>query len=70
MRDPRLPDTSQDEVMPDLPASHETTRPVNPVPEGISPQDPSSMPRGEEDAETKRNSPEFHDRPGSKNPQR
>ena len=68
MRDPRLPDPSQDELMPDLPASHTTTRPVGPVPEGINPQNPSSMPRGEDDAETERNSPEFHDRPDSQNP--
>ena len=64
MRDPRMPDTSSDELLPDLPSSHKTTRPVEPVPEGINPQDPSSMPRGEDDAETERNSPEFHDRPG------
>ena len=31
----------------------------------ISPLDPSSMPRGEDDAETMANSPEFHDVPGS-----
>lgn len=48
--------------MPDLPTSHTTNRPVEPAPEGINPQDPSSMPRGEDDAETERNSPEFHDR--------
>lgn len=62
MRDPRVPDTSQDELMPDLPTSHTTNRPVEPAPEGINPQAPSSMPRGEDDAETERNSPEFHDR--------
>jgi hypothetical protein len=31
----------------------------------ISPVDPSSMPRGEDDAETMANSPEFNDVPGS-----
>ena len=31
----------------------------------ISPLDPSSMPRGEDDAATMANSPEFHDVPGS-----
>ena len=31
----------------------------------ISPLDPSSMPRGEDDAETFANSPEFNDVPGS-----
>jgi hypothetical protein len=33
----------------------------------ISPLDPSSMPRSEDDAETMANSPEFHDVPGSGN---
>ena len=68
MRDPRLPDTSKDEPLADSPPSHKTTRPVNPQPEGINPQNPSSMPRGEDDAETERNSPEFHDRPGQPRP--
>ena len=31
----------------------------------ISPLDPSSMPRAEDDAESMANSPEFHDQPGS-----
>jgi hypothetical protein len=31
----------------------------------ISPLDPSSMPRAEDDDESKANSPEFNDRPGS-----
>jgi hypothetical protein len=65
MRDPRVPDTSRDEPMADLPSSHTTARPVTPEPEGINPQAPGSMPRGEDDAETGRNSPEFHDRPGA-----
>jgi hypothetical protein len=30
---------------------------------GISPQDPGTMPRAEDDKETYERSPEFHDRP-------
>lgn len=63
MRDPRIPDTSRDEYLPDAVGSHKT-RPVSPVREGINPTRPETMPRGEDDAETERNSPEFHDRPG------
>jgi hypothetical protein len=51
--------------MPDLPSAHRTP-PTNPNQEdAISPVDTSSMPRGEEDDETFRHSPEFHDRPGA-----
>lgn len=64
MRDPRVPDTSPDEDLPEAPGSHQT-RPVTPVEEGINPTKPDTMPRGEDDADTERNSPEFHDRPGS-----
>jgi hypothetical protein len=68
MRDPRVPDTSPDQPIANLPSSHTTTRPVDPTPEGINPQDPSSMPRGEDDAETERDSPEFNDRPNPLTP--
>ena len=56
----------QDEYMPDLPNAHRTP-PTNPTPEGdaVNPIDTSSMPRAEDDDETRRNSPEFHDRPGA-----
>jgi hypothetical protein len=37
----------------------------SPVRPGINPQTPSSMPRAEDDEDTRANSPEFHDRPGS-----
>lgn len=59
----------EDQYLPDLPNAHRTP-PTNPNPEGdaVNPIDTSSMPRGEDDEETRRNSPEFHDRPGS--PQR
>jgi hypothetical protein len=64
MRDPRVPDTSKNEYMPDVAANH-ASRPVTPKPEGVNPTSPDTMPRGEDDAETERNSPEFHDRPGA-----
>ena len=41
-------------------------RDVSPGPEGVNPTRPETMPRGEDDVDTERNSPEFHDRPGSK----
>lgn len=64
MRDPRVPDTSKNEYMPEAEGSH-VSRPLTPKPEGVNPTSPSTMPRGEDDAETERNSPEFHDRPGT-----
>jgi hypothetical protein len=67
MRDPRVPDTSPDESIADMPSSHKS-RPVNPDPEGVNPQAPDSMPRGEDDAETMRKSPEFNDRPAPERP--
>jgi hypothetical protein len=39
--------------------------PDSPVRPGIDAQTPSSMPRAEDDEDTRANSPEFHDRPGS-----
>jgi hypothetical protein len=36
-----------------------------PVLPGINAQTPSSMPRAEDDEESRAQSPEFHDRPGS-----
>ena len=41
------------------------TRADTPVLPGIDPTKPSSMPRAEDDVETRAHSPEFHDRPGS-----
>ena len=37
----------------------------SPVRPGINAQTPNSMPRGEDDDQTRAHSPEFHDRPGS-----
>ena len=61
MRDPSQPDTQRDEYLPDLPNAHKGKIPT-PDPEGINPRDTSSMPRGEDDEQTRADSPEFHDR--------
>ena len=61
MRDPSKPDTQPDEYLPDLPYAHKTR--VDPGDaEGVNPREPSSMPRGEDDAKTEADSPEYHDR--------
>jgi hypothetical protein len=62
------PRNAQDEYLPDAPAAHNGTARFKPVIEGITPQNPSTMPRGEDDDQTRRNSPEFHDRPGGTPP--
>jgi len=62
VKNPSQPDTQRDEYMPEAPNAHNSRTPV-PSPEGINPRDTSSMPRGEDDEETRANSPEFHDRP-------
>lgn len=64
MKHPSQPDTQPDEYIADLPSAHRTP-PTNPNPEGagINPVDTSSMPRGEDDDQTRRDSPEFNDRP-------
>jgi len=63
MKHPSEPDTQPDEYIADLPGAHRTP-PANPDPEGagINPVDTSSMPRGEDDSQTLRESPEFNDR--------
>lgn len=61
MRDPNKPDTQPDEYMPEAPNAHKQ-RPSQADEEGVNPRETSSMPRGEDDAKTKANSPEFHDR--------
>ena len=66
MRDPSTPDRQLDEYLADLPQAHKP-RPLASQPEGITPTEPASMPRGEDDERTQRNSPEFHDRPGQGN---
>lgn len=65
MKHPTRPDTQPDQYIADLPAAHRTP-PTDPkAGGGINPVDTSSMPRGEDDAETFRHSPEFNDRPGA-----
>ena len=57
MRDPNKPDTQPDEYLPDLPYAHKTR--VDPGDaEGVNPREPSSMPRGEDDAKTQADSPD------------
>jgi hypothetical protein len=69
MRDPSQADTQRDEYMPEAPNAHKARTPA-PDPEGINPRDTSSMPRGEDDEQTRAQSPEFHDRPGAATPPR
>src|SRR5262245_23134593 len=67
MRDPHTPDTRPDEYLPDASYAHQSRSDAADE-AGINPRDPSSMPRGEDDAKTFEDSPEFHDRtdvPGS-----
>jgi hypothetical protein len=66
MKHPSRPDTQPDQYIADLPSAHRTP-PTNPNPEGegVNPVDTSSMPRGEDDDETLRRSPEYNDRPGA-----
>jgi hypothetical protein len=63
MRDPSQPDTQPDEYLPEAPNAHKD-RKLPADHEGVNPRDPSSMPRAEDDATTRANSPEFHDRTG------
>lgn len=72
MRDPLKPDTQPDEYMPDARYAHKNRQDPGDQ-AGVNPRDPSSMPRGEDDAETWSDSPEFHDRtdaPGTATPPR
>lgn len=61
MRNPAQPDTQPDEYLPEAPNAHkDRTLPADS--EGVNPRNPESMPRAEDDPETRANSPEFHDR--------
>jgi hypothetical protein len=63
MKHPSDPDTQRDQYIADLPHAHrKPADDPNPDGTGINPVDTSSMPRGEDDDETRRNSREFHDR--------
>jgi hypothetical protein len=61
MRDPSQPDTQADEYLPEAPNAHKR-RSADVDLEGVNPRAPSTMPRGEDDEQTRANSPEFHDR--------
>jgi hypothetical protein len=45
------------------PADHDSTEADNPEVHGVSPVDPTSMPREDDHPGGVKNSPEFHDRP-------
>ena len=63
MKNPSQPDTQPDEYLSEAPNAHKQRAgtPDADV-EGVNPRDTSSMPRGEDDAKTWSNSPEYHDR--------
>ena len=63
MKNPSEPDTQADEYMPEAPNAHKQRAGTpNADEEGINPRETSSMPRGEDDAQTRADSPEFNDR--------
>lgn len=64
---PRRPRPAADTPTAPPPKDTHITYEQAPLRIGISPQMPGSMPRAEDDAATRRESPEFHDRPGSGN---
>ena len=61
MRNPTQPDTQPNEYLPEAPNAHKD-RKLPADQEGVNPREPSSMPRAEDDAATRANSREFHDR--------
>lgn len=61
MRDPRKPDTQADQPIADLRYAHKNRADAGDE-AGVNPREPSSMPRGEDDAATLADSPEYHDR--------
>jgi hypothetical protein len=61
MRDPSQPDQQRNEYLPEAPNAHKD-RALPADREGVNPRAPSSMPRAEDDAKTRANSPEFRDR--------
>ena len=61
MKNPAEPDTQRDEYMPEAPNAHKQKSAPH-ADDAINPRDTSSMPRGEDDEQTRANSPEFHDR--------
>ena len=61
MKHPSQPDTQPDEYLPEAPNAHKD-RKLPADQEGVNPREPSSMPRAEDDAHTRADSREFHDR--------
>ena len=61
MKNPSQPDTQRDEYLPEARNAHKNHEEAADK-EGVNPRDTSSMPRGEEDDQTRADSPEFHDR--------
>jgi hypothetical protein len=65
VKNPSQPDTQPDEYIPEAPNAHKQRAGESSADhEGVNPRDTSSMPRGEDDAKTWADSPEFNDRPG------
>jgi hypothetical protein len=63
VKHPSQPDTQRDEYMPEAPNAHKQRAGTpNADTEGVNPRNTSSMPRGEDDDQTRADSPEFHDR--------
>ena len=61
MKNPTRPVTQPNEYLPEAPHAHQDrTLPADH--EGVNPRDPASMPRAEDDAKTRDESPEFNDR--------
>jgi hypothetical protein len=56
MKNPSQPDTQPDEYMPDAAYAHKNRKDAGDR-EGVNPREPSSMPRGEDDEETRADSP-------------
>ena len=69
VKDPAQPDTQKDEYLSDARYAHKDRKDAADH-EGVNPRDTSSMPRGEDDEQTRSDSPEFHDRPGAPVPPR
>ena len=69
MKNPSQPDTQPDQYLPDAAYAHKDRKEAADH-EGVNPRDTSSMPRGEDDANTRASSPEFHDRPNAPLPPR
>jgi hypothetical protein len=63
MRDPSQPDTQRDEYIAEAPNAHNPNKVSQPAEvEGVNPRHPASMPRGEDDEQTRKDSPEYNDR--------